>query len=254
HKKKNGELVRMKINGHKVDYLDRACMMIVCQDVTQEEEQLKALKASEEALRISEARFRTIFEIASLGIVQVDPSNGKIILINSYYEVITGYTVEELLQMNFPELTHPDDREKDWELFTKAMRGEHEYRNVKRYIRKDGSIVWVRVHLAFIRDEKGKPIRTVAICEDITAQKEEEQRLKLLESVVTNTNDAIMITEAEPLDEPVPRILYVNEAFSKMTGYKAEEVIGKSPRLLQGPKSDQAELARLKKALKNWES
>src|SRR5690606_33711140 len=56
HKKKNGELVRMKINGHKVNYLDKVCMMIVCQDVTQEEEQLKALKASEEALRISETR------------------------------------------------------------------------------------------------------------------------------------------------------------------------------------------------------
>ena len=391
HKKKSGELIRMEINGHKVDFLGNDCMMVICLDVTENEKQLKKhkeaekhlieiskklsesekrfriaqeispdgftilhplrndkgeavdfiwvfenqsiakingtepnavigkrllelfpshrgtkildsyihvantresiileevyvgeivsapiwlrivivpmgddiailnqnitdRKLAEEALRESEARFRTIFEIASLGIAQVDPSNGKIILINSYYETITGYTTEELLKMSFVELTHPDDREKDWEVFSKAMRGEGEYRNEKRYIKKDGAIVWVRLHVAFIRDERGNPIRTVAICEDITLQKDEEQRLKLLESVITNTNDAILITEAEPFEEPGPRILYVNEAFSKMTGYSAEEVIGKTPRILQGPNSDREELARLGKALRNWEA
>ncbi|MDR6781941.1 PAS domain S-box-containing protein [Pedobacter africanus] len=89
---------------------------------------------------------------------------------------------------------------------------------------------------------------------DISKQKREEQHLKLLESVTTNTNDAILITEAEPLDTPGPKIIYVNEAFSKMTGYLPEEVIGKSPRILQGPKTDQKELKRLSKALHNWES
>ncbi|MFC0263632.1 PAS domain S-box protein [Fontibacter flavus] len=254
HQKKNGDLIRMKINGHKVDYLDKVSVMVVCQDVTQEEEQLKTLTASFDSLRESEARFRTIFEIATLGIAQVDPNSGKIILVNSFYETITGYSKEELLQISFSEITHPEDREKDWEIFRKAMRGEQEYRNEKRYVRKDGSIVWVRLHLAFIRDENGNPYRTVAICEDITSKKDEEHRLKLLESVITNTNDAILITEAEPFDEPGPRILYVNEAFTKMTGYTADEVIGKSPRLLQGPKSDKEELAKLGKALRNWES
>ncbi|MCH8567838.1 MAG: PAS domain S-box protein [Balneolales bacterium] len=220
---------------------------ILTQDITKS-------KVVEKALRESEARFRTIFEIASLGIAQVNPSNGQIILVNSYYEIITGYTREELHKMSFVELTHPDDREKDWEIFSKAMRGESEYRNDKRYIKKDGSIVWVRLHVAFIRDEKGKPYRTVAICEDITSQKEEEHRLKLLESVITNTKDSILITEAEPFDLPGPRILYVNEAFTKMTGYTADEVIGKTPRILQGPKSDKSELARLGRAIRNWES
>ncbi len=100
----------------------------------------------------------------------------------------------------------------------------------------------------------GQPIqKIISVSRDITLQKEEEHRLKLLESVITNANDAVLITEAEPFDEPGPRILYVNEAFTKMTGYTAEEVIGKSPRILQGPKSDMAELARLGRALRNWE-
>ncbi|TFF40352.1 PAS domain S-box protein [Mucilaginibacter psychrotolerans] len=88
---------------------------------------------------------------------------------------------------------------------------------------------------------------------DITKQKKEDHHLKLLESVITNTTDAVLITEAEPFDEPGPRILYVNEAFTRMTGYTAEEVIGKTPRLLQGPKTDKAQLGHLSKCLRNWE-
>ncbi|EOZ98759.1 diguanylate cyclase/phosphodiesterase (GGDEF & EAL domains) with PAS/PAC sensor(s) [Indibacter alkaliphilus LW1] len=254
HQKKNAELIRMEINGHKIGFQGKECMLIVCQDVSEQEDQLRKLKESEEALRKSEAKFKTIFDIASLGIAQVDPSNGKIILVNAFYETITGYSTEELLNMSFVDLTHPDDRGKDWEIFSKAVRGESQYRNEKRYIKKDGSTVWVRLHLAFIRDEQGKPIRTVAICEDITPQKNEEQRLKLLESVITNTSDSILITEAEPFELPGPKIIYVNEAFTKMTGYTAEEVIGKTPRILQGPNSDQEELSRLSRALRNWES
>lgn len=75
----------------------------------------------------------------------------------------------------------------------------------------------------------------------------------LLESVVTHTTDAVMITEAEPLGEPGPRIIYVNQAFTDMTGYSAEEVIGKTPRLLQGPKSDYQALERLGQTLRKWE-
>ena len=135
-------------------------------------------KAAETALRQSEARFRTIFEIASLGIVQVDPSNGRFVLVNKHYEVITGYRTDELLEMSLIDLTHPADREKDWEIFSKAARGEVEYRNEKRYVRKDGTHVWVRVHVAFIRDENGAPASTVAICEDITERKQAEQALR----------------------------------------------------------------------------
>jgi PAS domain S-box-containing protein len=84
---------------------------------------------------------------------------------------------------------------------------------------------------------------------DITKSKREEQHLKLLESVITNTTDAVLITEADPLNEPGPRIIYVNQAFTEMTGYTAAEVIGKTPRILQGPKSDLQELNRLSKAM-----
>jgi PAS domain S-box-containing protein len=223
------------------------------QDITSQKETERHLSKITEQLVESEAKFRTIFEIASLGIAQVDPATGQILLVNSFYETITGFSKSELLDMNFVELTHPEDRKKDWDLFRKALHGEVEYRNEKRYVRKDGTPVWVRLHVAFIRDEEGLPIRTVAICEDISIRKKEERLLKLLESVVINTSDAVMITEAEPVTAPGPHIVYVNKAFTLMTGYSAKEVLGKSPRILQGPKSDKKELARLGAALRNWE-
>lgn len=88
---------------------------------------------------------------------------------------------------------------------------------------------------------------------DISQQKMEEHHLKLLESVITNTSDAILITEAEPFDEPGPRILYVNEAFTEMTGYSSEDLIGKTPRIFQGPKTDKEELKRLSASIRNWQ-
>jgi diguanylate cyclase (GGDEF)-like protein/PAS domain S-box-containing protein len=75
------------------------------------------------------------------------------------------------------------------------------------------------------------------------------KRLRLLESVAIHANDAIIITGAAAIDEPDPRILYVNAAFTRMTGYRAEEMVGKSPRVLQGPDTDRAALDRIRAAL-----
>jgi PAS domain S-box-containing protein len=77
-----------------------------------------------------------------------------------------------------------------------------------------------------------------------------EERLRLLESAVVNANDAIAITEADVLDEPLgPSIVYVNEAFTRMSGYTAAEVIGKTPRILQGEKTDRTQLDKIRAAL-----
>ena len=79
------------------------------------------------------------------------------------------------------------------------------------------------------------------------------ERLRLLESVAVHANDAILITEAEPITLPGPRILYCNAAFTRTTGYAESEILGRTPRLLQGPGTDRAALARLNAALARWE-
>lgn len=80
-----------------------------------------------------------------------------------------------------------------------------------------------------------------------------EEHLRLLKSVAVNANDAVLITEAEPIDSPGPRIVYANESFSRMTGYAAEEVLGKTPRILQGRKTDRSQLDKLRAAFTRWE-
>lgn len=78
-------------------------------------------------------------------------------------------------------------------------------------------------------------------------------RLRLLETVISHATDVIVITEAEPFDRPGPRIVYVNDAITGHTGYRPDQLIGQTPRILQGPLTDAGELARLSAALRRWE-
>lgn len=87
---------------------------------------------------------------------------------------------------------------------------------------------------------------------DVTAQRKSEERLRLLEAVVDQLNDVILITEATPIDGPGPRIVFANGAFERMTGYTSAEVLGQTPRLLQGRNTDPAELRRIGTALRSW--
>lgn len=135
------------------------------------------------ASQASEKQFKAMFDVAAVGIVQIDPQVGKILRFNQKFAEIAGYTADELLNIKVFELTHPDDRQRDMEIFSRAMRGETpDYRNEKRYLRKDGSTIWVRLNASFIRDESGRAIRTVAICEDISEQKKaaaEQDKLQM---------------------------------------------------------------------------
>ena len=88
---------------------------------------------------------------------------------------------------------------------------------------------------------------------DITESKHEKEQLLLLNNAVARLNDIILITEASPLDKPGPRIVFVNDAFERKTGFRREEVIGKSPRILQGPGTQRPELDRIRAALENNE-
>jgi diguanylate cyclase (GGDEF)-like protein/PAS domain S-box-containing protein len=83
----------------------------------------------------------------------------------------------------------------------------------------------------------------------------DEQRRSLLESVVLNANDVVLVTEAEPVDlaSGGPKVIYVNPAFTRMTGYQESEIVGLTPRVLQSPRTDRAELDRVRRALAAWE-
>jgi diguanylate cyclase (GGDEF)-like protein/PAS domain S-box-containing protein len=88
---------------------------------------------------------------------------------------------------------------------------------------------------------------------DVSARRSAQQHLMLLEGSIARLNDIVIITEAAPFSEPGPRIVFVNDAFERRTGYTREEVIGRSPRFLQGPDTQRAQLDRIRAALERWE-
>ncbi len=89
--------------------------------------------------------------------------------------------------------------------------------------------------------------------QDITQRRSEQAQLRLLETAVSRLNDMVIITQAGPFDEPGPRIVFVNEAFERCTGYSAQEAIGNTPSILKGPKTQRAELDRIRMAMENWQ-
>ncbi len=89
--------------------------------------------------------------------------------------------------------------------------------------------------------------------QDISSRRASQDQLKLLQSAVESLNDAVLITEAEPFEEPGPPIVFVNEAFVRQTGYTRAEVLGRSPRFLHGPRTERAELARIGAAMRRRE-
>ncbi|MCX5963911.1 MAG: EAL domain-containing protein [Cyanobacteria bacterium] len=121
--------------------------------------------------------------------------------------------------------------------------------------RQDGRQFWAEVNSTLLYDDDGNPIATLITVMDITERKWLEEYLRLMESVVVNANEMVMISQVEENIDPLElRINYVNDAFLKVTGYRAADVIGRSAELLIGPKTDREELDRIRTALKNHES
>ena len=134
---------------------------------------------AEAALRESEERFRGTFENAAVGVAHGD-ADGRLLRVNERLCDIIGYSREELLARTFQDVTHPDDLASNVELYMTLMRGESlSFSLEKRYIRKDGSLVWVNVSVSLQRDAAGKPAYAIALIQDISERKQAEEALRL---------------------------------------------------------------------------
>ncbi|MGH2414977.1 MAG: PAS domain-containing protein, partial [Microcystaceae cyanobacterium] len=183
-------------------------------------------------------------------------------LLSNY--VIWSSSDEQLFGLapgTFPEtyegamaLVHPNDIEAVTLALNKARAQKNNFRQELRFFGSDGSMYWIEAKGRFFYNDEGQAMRMLGTIMEIGDRKAQEAQLRLLESVVVNTNDAVLITEAEPIDPPGPRIIYVNPAFTQMTGYTLEEVLGKTPRILQGEKTDRATLDQARTAMQNWQT
>ncbi len=189
-----------------------------------------------------------IFRKTSIPII-VGLEDGSFLDINDNAIDLYGYSKEEMLVLKTDDLRV--NKTKSYaELWAKVKAlGKIEFESL--HLKKDGTLMEVDIVANYFK-YGGREVSCTFIT-DITKRKAEENRLRLMESVLVNTNDGVLITEAEPIDQPGPKIMYVNNAFTKTTGYAPEEIIGKTPRILQNEDTDRKELDRLRTALKKWE-
>ncbi len=149
---------------------------------------LHDLEATEQALRTSEAHFRSIFERANTGIAFAD-LHGCLMQCNSSFADLLEYPVEQLNGMHFAAFTHPQDIELEQELYQQIMVGNRsDYRLEKRYLTRSGRTVWVDLSVAAILDPHGNPVNFVGLVVDITERKETEQELSQAKQLAEEAN------------------------------------------------------------------
>ncbi|MDP2304211.1 MAG: PAS domain S-box protein [Ignavibacteria bacterium] len=184
-------------------------------DITERNQSLQKINESE-------IRFRTIFNQAPIGIALVD-IQGNITISNDPLSNLLGYSCDELSKMNFIDFTFPDDITKDTDLFTDLIEGKISCYNLeKRYIHKNGNLVWVNIFVSMMFDEQGKPRETLGMAVDITDRKKAEEQLVMLAHSLKSINECVCITDVES------KIIFVNESFLKTYGYTNNELIGQN--------------------------
>ena len=132
-------------------------------------------RRAENALRENEQRLRATFSQAAVGIA-VAGLDGRFLELNRKFSDILGYSPSELEQQTFIALTHPDDLAQTQANVRRLLAGEiADYVQEKRYIRKDGALVWSLTSVTLLKDADGRPRRFIGVIEDITARKHAEQ-------------------------------------------------------------------------------
>jgi diguanylate cyclase (GGDEF)-like protein/PAS domain S-box-containing protein len=187
---------------------------------------LKARRA-ELAVARSEARFRGVFSHSALGIALVD-THGVILDSNPALQRIVGHHGDDLHGRAFRDFFQPTESRPEHIFHQELLKGiRASYQLEKYFFHPDGQLRWCNLNASVVRDPTGDIHFFIYMAEDVTLQKQAQLRQRIALKVFENTNDGIMITDAEG------RITYVNHAFTVVTGYSYEEVLDKHPRLLK---------------------
>lgn len=170
----------------------------------------------------SEIKFKTIFDQAAIGIANVDPATGKFLEINNKFCTLLGYTQKEMKEKTFQSITFPDDLETDLKNVKKMENGIiNQYSMEKRYITKEGKIIWVNLNVTPLLNQNNNQISAISIVEDITFRKENEELIKKSENHFKSLFD----------DSPLP---LREEDFSKVKLFLEElDLMNKDPKIVK---------------------
>ena len=199
---------------------------------------ITARKRMEKQLRDSEERYRFTFEQAAIGIIHTS-FEGRYLRCNKRFTEIVGYTEEELVGMEFQQLTHPEDRAVSASTLREMTGGQADSSTVeKRYRHKDGHWFWTMLTISTQRDGQGNPLHFVAFVEDISQRKESEKVLQAMTQALQSSEHRYRMAFQSCLDcfsiLTVDEGIYVdiNQAFTAIMGFEREEAIGHSAREL----------------------
>ena len=139
--------------------------------VGQEKLAILLLREVQEALLASDAGFRAMFDLPAIGMIQASTPDFRITRVNGKFCEMTGFSAAELLTMTPIGLTHPADRRRSMKMLAKVLRGKADQWSIEnRLIRKDGTVMWVQIHGAALRDERGRAVKILAMISDITGR------------------------------------------------------------------------------------
>jgi PAS domain S-box-containing protein len=208
---------RIPFEGVTTPILDKSGKLVGVQGISRD---VTLRKRAEKALRESEGLFRATFEQAAVGMSQVS-LDGHFLLVNQKLCDITGYTAKELTRLSIRGITYPPDLPDESAYIKKLLDGEiNTFSREKRYIRKDGSLVWVNLTAAAIWDGRS-PKYLIGVIQDISEQKEAEKALKLTQFSVDR------VAEIALWLGPDASFIYANEAACRSFGYTREEFLSK---------------------------
>jgi PAS domain S-box-containing protein len=188
---------------------------------------------AEEKVSESEERFRSTFENAAVGVAHVG-LDGSFLFINNKLSEIIGYTKQELNTLTFQHITHPDDLEADLTHLHSLLAGRiTTYSMDKRYICKNGSVVWINLTVSLARNDDGSPKHFISIVKDISERKKAEEALA---KATAHQKETLALLESLLKNAPIGfaffdkdyRYLHVNSTLAEINGIPAEDHIGKT--------------------------
>ena len=187
-------------------------------------------------------RYRTTFDMAPAAIAQID-IDGSFLRINPFWQEWLGYSEDELLAMKVADVTHPDDGTEDRRVFRELLKGNvSTLEREKRYIKKDGGVVWGSVRSAMHCSASGEPEYLIAVTQDITDRKQSEVALREREARISK------ILRTAPVGVGMARnrlFTGVSDRLCHMLGYERDELIGQPTRACFASEWDYEQIGRL---------
>ena len=227
HRRADGSEPDVEVHAAPVRARGRSLLYLIVHDVTER-------VALQSALADSEARYRLLFENMHELLFDIAP-DATVRLLNPAWTTITGHPLSATLGTDFRTWLHPDDRSPASRLFFELSAGRRERATIELRVRTaDGGWRWLQTEGNPTRDAAGHITGIGGVAVDVSERREAEQRLRLAASVFDHAHEGIIITDA------AGTILEVNRAFTELTGWTRDEILGENPRVFRSGRQNAA--------------